>query len=89
MQHFLQFRLGSHNLPIITCLLLLVGFLRTSTLQELTTYAHTVVALLLLTNYTIFANAQLFSHLGNNLLLCLPQTPSLGDFFKKRSLVLY
>ena len=47
MQRFLQFKLGSHN-----CLLLLVGFLGTNMLQELTGYARTVVELLLLMNYT-------------------------------------
>ena len=46
MQRFLQFRLGSHNR-----LLLLVGFQGNNMLQELTVYAHTVVALLLLMNY--------------------------------------
>ena len=46
MQWFLQFRLGSHNLPVITG-----RFQGTNMLQGLTVYAYTVVALLLLMNY--------------------------------------
>ena len=42
--------LGCGNLN--NCLLLLVGFLRTNMLQELTGYAHTVVKLLLPMSYT-------------------------------------
>ena len=39
MQRFLQFRLGSHNMPVV------------AGRQGLTEYARTVVALLLLMNY--------------------------------------
>ena len=42
----------SSNLALTTCLLLLVGFLGTDMLQELTGYARTVVELLLPMNYT-------------------------------------
>ena len=56
------------------CLLSLVAFAAS---QGLTEYAGTVVALLLLMNYTWFINAQLFSHLGNNMQLCLHQTLTL------------
>ena len=42
----------SSDLVLTICLLLLVGFQGTSMLQELTVYANTVAALLLLMNYT-------------------------------------
>ena len=58
MQCLSQFRLGSHNLPIVTG-----DFPGANTLQELTRYAHTVVALLLPVKYSCFMNAQFFSHL--------------------------
>ena len=44
MQRFLQFRLGSHNLPIVAGRF-------SGGLQGLTVYAHTVVALLPLIDY--------------------------------------
>ena len=64
----------SSGLVFETCLLLLVGFAAS---QWLTEYARTVIPLLLLTEYTCFTNAQFFSHVGNNRLLCLPQTRAL------------
>ena len=55
---------------LTTCLLSLVDF---AALRGLTEYARTVVALLLLIKYTWFMNAQFFSHLSNNMLLCIHQ----------------
>ena len=56
---------------VFTCLVLLVSL---AALRGLTQYACTVVALLLLMKYTWFMSAQFFSHLANNMLLCLHQT---------------
>ena len=56
MRRFLQFRLASHNQPVVAgC-----DIARAD-------YACTVVVLLLLMNCTRFMNTQLFSHLGKTL----------------------
>ena len=61
MQRFLQFTLGSDNLPVVAG--------RVAASRGLTEYARTVVALLLLMHHTWVMNAPFFSHVGNNMLL--------------------